>query len=241
MSALTLVVAAAPSVVLLGYFYVRDRHDREPLGAVAVAFVLGAYAMLAAQNLADLAEDWLPGGWLRTGGEPARLFDALVLSGLIEELAKWLLLVCAIARWRAFDEPLDGVVYGVALALGFATLENLLYLERLGLGIAWKRAIFAVPAHALFGGAMGFYAARSHFSSGLGRAHPRDLLLALLVPTAFHGAYDFALFHGLGPAVWVAVAAISIALWAFVLRGVRQAERASPHRPRTIPPPGLLK
>ena len=101
--------------------------------------------MIAAHGMASTAETWVPRDWLLLGGEPAKLFDAFVLSGFVEELAKWVVLIAAVYHWDEFDEPLDGVVYGVAVALGFATLENFLFVARLGLGVAWQRALFAVP------------------------------------------------------------------------------------------------
>ena len=58
----------------------------------------------------------------------------------------------------------------------------------------------------------------------------------LLVPTLFHGTYDFALMHGLDWKAWSAVTGISIGLWAFVLHRVHRAQRASPFRPKTMPP-----
>jgi RsiW-degrading membrane proteinase PrsW (M82 family) len=233
MGALTVAVAAAPSVVLLGYFYLRDRYDREPIGHLVLAYVLGIYALLAAQGISGATEPWLPPGFLQRRDEAARLIDAFVLSALFEELAKWTLLVTAVYHWRQLDEPLDGLIYGVALSLGFATVENLLYLGRLGLAVAWPRALFAVPAHALFGGAMGYYAGRAKFGA---RTPIPDLVRSLVVPIVFHGGYDFALLHGLGWKVRVAVLALSIGLWGFVLRRVHRAQRASPFRPKTLPP-----
>jgi RsiW-degrading membrane proteinase PrsW (M82 family) len=121
------------------------------------------------------------------------------------------------------------VVYGVAVSLGFATLENWLFIVRYGLGVAWQRALFAVPAHALFGATMGYYAGRAKFDRG-----PRlwrDRAFCLLVPSVFHGLYDYALHHGLGLRVWIAVTLLSMALWIFVLRRVHRAQRVSPFRP----------
>ena len=92
-----------------------------------MAFGLGLYAMIAGHGMASTAESWVSRDWLLMGGEPAKLFDAFILSGFVEELAKWVVLVAAVYHWDEFDEPLDGVVYGVAVALGFATLENMLF------------------------------------------------------------------------------------------------------------------
>ena len=234
MGMLTLVVAAAPSLFLLTFFYLKDRYEREPLRHILMAFGLGLYAMIAAQGMATTAEGWLSPDWLRTGGEPARLVDAFVLSGFVEELAKWVVLVTAIYHWDEFDEPMDGVVYGVAAALGFATLENFLFVTRLGLGVAWQRALFAVPAHALFGATMGYYAGRAKFDRG--GALWRDRALCLAAPVMFHGLYDYALHHGLGVRVWVLISGLSAALWVFVLRRVHRAQSVSPFRKTSTPP-----
>jgi RsiW-degrading membrane proteinase PrsW (M82 family) len=244
MGLFTVLVAAAPSVVLLAYFYLRDRFEREPLGHLTLAYLLGMYAMVAAQGLATAAESVVSPRWLLAGSEEARFFDAFILSGLVEEFAKWVILLAAVYHWQEVDEPLDGLIYGVAIALGFATLENFLYLDRLGLGVAWPRAVFAVPAHALFGGAMGYYAGRAKFDrqasalAGSARAIrlSTDHALCLAVPVVFHGLYNFALHHGLDTKVWVAICVISVGLWAFVLRRLHRAQRASPYRPKTMPP-----
>jgi RsiW-degrading membrane proteinase PrsW (M82 family) len=244
MGALTLVVAATPSILLLTYFYLRDRYEREPLGHLTLAYLLGMYAMVAAQGLATAAQGLVPSTWLTAGGEGAHLFDAFFLSGFIEELSKWVILMAAVYHWQEVDEPFDGLIYGVAISLGFATLENFLYLQRMGLEVAWARALFAVPAHALFGGSMGYYAGRAKFdhqAPDLDRRARRrrlavDWVLCLALPTLFHGGYDFALFHGLGWRVWATITAISLGLWAFVLQRVHLAQRASPYRPKTLKP-----
>ena len=236
---LLVLVAAAPSLALLTYFYLRDRYEREPIGHLIAAYLLGAFAMFAAQGMDATLAGWVSTEWLHMGGESARVFDAFVLAGVVEELAKWVALFAAVYAWREFDEPLDGLIYGVAIALGFATLENLLFLSSRGLDIAWQRAIFAVPAHALFGGCMGYYAGRAKFAPA-DATRPRrfwlSLVLSLLVPVAFHGAYDFALLHGLGWKVWTAVSLLSLTFWIFVLRRVKRAQRASPYRPKTMMP-----
>ena len=225
---LTVVVASAPSLFLLTFFYLKDRYEREPLQHILMAFGLGLYAMIAGHGMASMAESWVSRDWLLMGGEPAELFDAFILSGFVEELAKWVVLVAAVYHWDEFDEPLDGVVYGVAVALGFATLENMLFVTRLGLGVAWQRAVFAVPAHALFGATMGYYAGRAKFDRG-GKLW-RDRALCLFAPTGFHGLYDYALHRGMGAHVWIVISLLSVGLWAFVLRRVHRAQHASPFR-----------
>ena len=229
-----LLVGAAPAVALMTFFYWRDRYEREPLPHVVAAFILGAYALLAAQGAAGMVESWVTREWLVLGGLPGRLFENFVVAGLVEEGAKLMVLGAAVYHWSQFDEPLDGLIYGVAVGLGFAGVENVLYLTRLGLGVAWLRAIFAVPAHALMGAVMGLYLGRAKFERG--EKHWRHLIFALLVPTLFHGTYDFALARRLHTVVWIFVSVLSLLFWRFVLLRVYRAQRASPFRPKTIAP-----
>jgi RsiW-degrading membrane proteinase PrsW (M82 family) len=235
---LAIVAGAAPSLFLLTFFYLRDRWQREPLHRVVMAFALGLYAMAAARGLAYTLLGFVSPDWLSSGSEASRLFESLVLAGLVEETAKAVVLFAAIYHWDEFDEPLDGVVYGVAVSLGFATLENVLYIAQAqngvdrGFTIVWQRALFSVPAHALFGGAMGYYAGKTKFDRSNPNALWRDRVLCLLVPILFHGAYNFALHHRLDGRVWTAVTLLSLGMWIFVLRRVQHADQASPFRPK---------
>lgn len=233
MSPAAVVLAVAPSILLVTYFYWRDRYEREPMPYVATAYGLGVYAMVAAQGIATAAETLFPATWWRGADESARLFDSVVLSGVVEEVSKLVVLGAAVFRWDEFDEPLDGVVYGVAVGAGFAMVENLIYVHRWGIGIAWMRAVFAVPAHALFGGTMGYYLGRAKFAARMG-SHRRwlDRALCFLLPTACHGAYNYALHHRLDWKIWTVIATLSFGMWIMVLEDVYKAQRASPYRPK---------
>jgi RsiW-degrading membrane proteinase PrsW (M82 family) len=237
MIALCITLGAAPSVFLLVFFYLKDRYEPEPRGHVALAFVKGAIAIVPSYFVALAIERLVGREWLVLGGLAARLFEAGVMAAAVEELFKWLAFALFIYRWSEFDEPLDGVVYGVALALGFATVENVLCVLRDGLGVGLLRAVFAVPAHALFGAAMGFYFGRAKLGRGqwagidVTRAERRRrFVAALMVPIGFHTAYDFALIELRGVILYSVVGGLSLALWAFVLRRVRLALGDSPFK-----------
>jgi RsiW-degrading membrane proteinase PrsW (M82 family) len=234
--AATIVVGAAPSLFLLVFFYLRDRYEPEPRGHVALAFVKGALATVPAYAGAWALARAVGAEWLALGGVPARAFEALVLAALCEELPKWIAFLF-IYRWRELDEPLDGVVYGVALALGFATVENILCVGRDGLAVGALRALFAVPAHALFGAVMGSYVGRAKLGDGqwqgidvTRRQRRARMAAALVMPIVFHAGYDFLLSTLRGPWMYGAVALGSLLLWAFVLRRVRHAQAASPFK-----------
>src|SRR5207302_3749462 len=132
---------------------------------VALAFVKGMASFVVAFAVAHALESLVGRTWLALGGLPARLFEAFVLAAFVEEAAKFSIFLALVYWWSEFDEPLDGVVYGVALALGFATVENVLCVFKDGLATGVLRALFAVPAHALFGAVMGFYFGRAKFGA----------------------------------------------------------------------------
>jgi hypothetical protein len=90
-------------------------------------------------------------------------------------------------RHKEFDEPMDGVVYGAIASLGFATLENTLYVTQGGVGQAVLRALSAVPGHACMGAIMGYYVGQAKFTPA-----KRTSLLAkaYFIPMLLHGAYD---------------------------------------------------
>src|SRR5215813_11622871 len=104
---LAVVGGTAPSVFLLTFFYLRDRWQREPMHRVVMAFALGMYAMAAARGLAYTVLGFVSSDWLASGTEGARLFESIVLSGVIEETSKAVVLFASIYHWDEFDEPLD--------------------------------------------------------------------------------------------------------------------------------------
>ncbi|MBV8730860.1 MAG: PrsW family intramembrane metalloprotease, partial [Acidobacteriia bacterium] len=102
-----------------------------------------------------------------------------------------------------FDEPMDGVVYGTAVGLGFATVENIGYVLNAHAHwgtVAIARSVLSVPLHGAFGAIAGAYVARARFAGVLGSGrgvlwHRRRLFaMAWLVPTLLHAAFDGAAF-----------------------------------------------
>lgn len=236
-AALELMLGALPALVLMVFFYLKDRYEPEPHGHVAAAFGLGVLAFGASFYAGTALAGLVDPVWLALGGLPAHLFEAGVLAGGVEEVAKFLLMWALVMRWDEFDEPLDGLIYGVAVALGLAAVENVLYVHRLGLEGGMLRAVLSVPAHALFGAAMGTQFGRAKLGRGRHEASQvprgerrRALAAALLIPLGFHTAYDLSLLELRGPLMYGAVVGLSALLWAYVLRQVRLLQHDSPFR-----------
>lgn len=110
------------------------------------------------------------------------------LAGLIEEFFKWFFLLFVAYQHSDFDHHYDGIIYAVAISLGFATIENVIYLFSNGIEIAILRAVFPVSSHALFGIIMGYYMGKAKFT----KSHETScLFLALMIPISLHTIYDF--------------------------------------------------
>lgn len=89
-------------------------------------------------------------------------------AAIPEEIAKFIMLWLLLRKNRYFDEKMDGIVYAVCVSLGFAALENIMYLysnEETYLPVGIARAIFAVPGHFYFGILMGYYCLLAKFYS----------------------------------------------------------------------------
>lgn len=185
MNWLLLVLAVLPGI-LISYAIVRaDRYEREPLVGLVMSFAAGGLATLPAITVERWALQVL-------GYPPATAWDTALLSfgvlAPLEELSKWMVLALIVFPSRAFNEPMDGIVYAVLIAMGFASVENVLYADRLGLQVLLLRLFTAVPAHLVFGIVQGYYAGMRYAQKA--RAIPR-LLQGLLIAVLLHGLYDF--------------------------------------------------
>lgn len=183
MLALNLGIALAPSVAILWWAYRRDAAKKETVRLLATAFILGLLAVAPAIAIGILAG--VPRAFL--DGYPALLFEAFVVAALVEESVKLGLLTLFIRRHREFDETTDGIVYGMAGSLGFAFLENVLYVGGPS-SVLLLRGVTAVPLHAGCGALIGYFVATAHFD---GRSSPA---VGLAAAVGVHGLYNALIF-----------------------------------------------
>lgn len=228
MSALLLGASALiPSLLLLQYVYARDKNP-EPRGLLLRTFLWGAVICVPVVPVAQGLES-LGAHWSAHGVWSAALVQAFLGAAIPEEGFKYLVLRRYVWRQPAFDEPLDGVVYGVTASLGFATLENLLYVGGGGLEVAVMRALTAVPQHAFTGMIMGAFLGRARFDPDLVH-RTRLLATGLGAAILLHGLYDALLMSQTGAAV-LALGVLLLELrWSRGLYGQLQREQlvASP-------------
>ena len=189
-----LIPALLPVFLILRYVYLLDKNEREPINFVIKVVVYGAIFSIPCAG----AERFLI-SIISTYYHPSTIqfawMENTVGVALVEEFSKWLVLMLIVWKNRNFDYRYDGIVYAVSASLGFAALENILYIVSYGTGVSIGRAIFAIPGHATFGVFMGFFLSRAKTFWLDGKKNRMKIckLFALCIPMLIHGAYDFLL------------------------------------------------
>ena len=182
-------LAVAPGIAISLYILFRDEYNREPRRHILISFFLGVISALPAlflqMILLPLEKAFLPPGILSIA------LKAFVIVALTEEWCKYIMVRYYAYRQPEFDEPFDGIVYGVMVSMGFATIENVAYVMDHGMATAIMRMFISVPAHACFGILMGYHMGIAKFHPG----HPFPYLMkGLFLAVLFHGSFDFFLF-----------------------------------------------
>lgn len=184
-----LILALAPVLVIALYVYFRDKYEKEPLGLLLRSLGAGILITIPVIFTERVIAAMMPP--LPQQGQA--FYNAFLVAGFTEELFKFTALYLLIWSNRNFNEKFDGIVYAVFISLGFAAVENLMYVFQHGAITGYIRAVVSVPAHALFGIAMGYY-------FGLARFYPdkRSLYMirAFFYPVILHGLFDFILMLG---------------------------------------------
>ncbi len=223
-----LVLGLAPGIFWLWYFYRRDTWEHEPRSLVAKTFLYGAVVTVVAVFI-----------------EVPFLFSELLLSVIIapvvEELCKFAVVRLRVYKRAEFNEPVDGIVYAAAAALGFAAVENVFYLGGTFFDIGVVvftatfviRALISVPSHAIFSSMWGY-------ALGLAKCTPKAqtghiVLTGVLLAILLHGIFNFLALSGLlfalGMLVFVPVG------WVLVNNRIKRALSISPFNPAR--PPGI--
>lgn len=191
---LALVLSAVPALLWLGYFYLQDRHEPEPKHFVAGVYLGGAF--VAAQIASFIMHAVLPVretalGSLNFTGD--RVLHAILVVGLAQEFAKYLVVRYSVYLSAEFDEPMDGIIYMTAAGIGFATAENIRYFSGLGgvfLGIGAANAVITTMAHACFAGVLGYALGRAKFAKVGGLSRNLGLLGGLVLAAILNGLFN---------------------------------------------------
>ena len=205
--------AMLPGIVILIYVYKQDVFP-EPKQIVFKTFLFGCATVLGIDLVIPVLDNFSEANFR---GETYYFFDSFIRAAFVEEIFKAMVLVFYCTRKSAFDEPIDGIIYGVAVSLGYAAYENIAYIEYFSketslLDISLVRAFSAVPMHGLCGVMMGFLITLSIFEK---KHNYLNLVLAVLVPVGMHGLYNYSLASNV-----VSYQLANIILFVFFLRAI---------------------
>lgn len=218
-------LAIAPGLALAVFFFWKDKFEKEPLILLIVCFFTGALSMIPAGYIEGFLERQFDTDSMGITGD---FISAFFMVGLVEELLKFSVVMLIAFRRKAFNEPYDGITYCVMVSLGFATIENTLYVfDDREISTAVSRMFLAVPAHTVFGVIMGFFVGLARF----GKQPFLNLTLAVTASSLLHGTYDFSLFVDDVP--FMALGAVISLIIGIVLsvKAIRIHSKNSPFKP----------
>lgn len=189
-----ILAALLPALLLFVYIWKKDT-QKEPTSWLVKAVLWGVAICFPVAIVEMGIEAMLFGA----GGKPTDLLGtttmAFVVAALPEETFKLFALWMVLRKNPYFDEHFDGIVYAVCVGLGFAAVENIMYIfsEEDWFATAIARALLAVPGHYAFAILMGYYYSVYHFVDH----SPKIAACILLVPVLAHGAYDAIAMSGM--------------------------------------------
>ena len=211
----------APVLFWAAYHYYKDRDLPEPPGNLLLCFVLGIFAaglskaMYIGLESLGLRFDAVA---LAADGGPGLFLYAMLGIGPIEELAKMIPFLLVVVRFKAFDDPMDGIIYASFIALGYAAVENYHYLDFLTTTEAFARGFAGPVIHIVFASIWAHWIARAVLD---GKPAVRPALTGFLLAAGLHGFYDFLVLRHAVLALPVAATLIAIT-WVWRLRVLRE-------------------
>jgi len=218
-----IIIAILPTIAIAVALYLRDKYDREPLYLLVKIFLLGALSAIPTAFVEKI---------LMTinifGGLLSITFTSFIIAGLTEEYFKRYVVLKYAYYSKHFNEKLDGLIYSSFSALGFATVENILYVVfrfTANPYVGIYRGIISVPAHVLFGVTMGYYLSLARFSNNV---QLKNLYLqkSLYIPVFLHGFFDFILMSRINVLMYLFVPYV-LYLWITNLKKLNQYTKES--------------
>ncbi len=219
-----LAAAVLPAVYLLSQVYKMDTIEKEPWSLLRKLLLFGALSGIPAA----LVESLLTGVLMNVLTQGTLLFNlaaGFIVAALVEESFKFFFLYRFTFNTPDFNFRFDGVVYAVFVSMGFAILENILYVFQGGLGVAVTRTLLALPLHAACGVYMGIAYGQQKVNSLYKPATFGSVARACLpVPILIHGFYDFCAFMQTVPFTIIFIVFV-IAVFIFTLKQLKKASR----------------
>ncbi|MBP7737794.1 MAG: PrsW family intramembrane metalloprotease [Spirochaetes bacterium] len=183
---LLVITAILPPLAFMLYIYRLDRIEPEPYGLILKALALGAAAVIPAA-LIELSLGMIP--IFALGGFAGAALKSFIVIAPVEEALKLAVVLLFIWKNMNFNEENDGIVYTGAAAIGFALLENILYVVQSGFGTGIMRAVTSIPLHTFTGVIMGYFVGIARFAPTAG-ARTGAIRKGFITAYLIHAVYD---------------------------------------------------
>lgn len=233
-SILLLFLSILPVILLMVFIYFKDKYQKEPVKSLLKAFFGGMLAVvftLITVGIISLFFYYIP-------FIPQTVFyDSFITASIPEELCKFLIFMMFIWRDKNFDEYFDGIVYATFISLGFACIENIMYVFGAsvesfsgGLHTSIVRALLSVPGHFLFGVILGYFLSLAKFRP---EKRGRYIILGLLFAMLAHGLFDWLLMFSdrmddiLSGLIYSLFIAGDVWLWILGMKLIRKQQQNS--------------
>ena len=200
MNIILLLIAIIPVIILASYVYKKDKH-KEPTSLLTKFFLCGVFAAIIVVILNLVINIFIPILEIDTDymNYLELLFYVFIFIAFLEELLKWIFTYKLGYKNQEFDEMYDMVVYSVFTSLGFATVENIIYIFLDGsIGIGIYRGLIAIPGHTCFAIFMGYYLSMAKLYS-INNNYKQERLnkiKSIIIPIILHCIYDYCCFAG---------------------------------------------
>ncbi|HEX7474423.1 MAG TPA: PrsW family intramembrane metalloprotease [Dehalococcoidales bacterium] len=185
-------IAVSPCAFWLWVIYLGDRCKPRQKRLMVRTFLLG---LVVAAPVALIESSLYPGSVQQTLSVGTAFYVAFVVAGVTEETSKFLVVRLGAYNSVSFNQPEDGLIYAASAALGFASLENIIYVTNFGFQVILIRGLFSNLAHVLFSSMWGYPLALTK----LGRIKNKFFTYGGLAAAVIaHGLFDFLFFTGTG-------------------------------------------
>lgn len=196
-----------PALLWLWFWLTEDREHPEPKRMIALAFLVGCLTVLLVLPFQKVAFSTIEAG-----------LPLIIALAIIEEIMKAGIALMVVLWRKDIDEPVDQMVYMVTVALGFAALENMLYLLNPLSGGYFIESIVtgnlrflgSTLLHVLASGVVGLALARAFYAPHYQKV--AAWILGVILATLLHVVFNFSILQGDGSmtlivfgAVWIGI------------------------------------
>lgn len=218
---ISVLASIIPVLIILAVIYNSGDVKKQPLWLLTILFIGGILSWVMVRYISKFLGNDIYKSQIEINealGNKGFFLVSFGIIAIIEEISKYIVITIMCFKNKFFKNPYDAIMYAVCISLGFAFVENIMYINNFGMGVAISRAIFSIPAHASFGIIMGYYLGVSKLCCDKGESNASALTRysAFFIPLIFHGFYDYLLNFNT-ESIYIIFLIYVIIMYAFVI------------------------